>query len=255
LLKIIITCLFPLIILFSQIISPIIAIITGFAFIIGSIGLKTLRKIFFLFCIMIFGYLIWKYISENIHGILKLTPELIKIIIRFGLFGYILLFAIWHKFQKPKTSFFRFGNSKETIHIPFIWKGFKEIEWRFTIIFSLLWLLVAVIFAVKSGIIYNILLYGILFSIINAILEEFIWRGFVLSRLIDISTEKIALIVSSLAFGLYHYSLNFPLLVCLVFAVGGFFIGGSAIKSKGLLSPIIMHFSVNLAFVFIGIIF
>ena len=31
--------------------------------------------------------------------------------------------------------------------------------------------------------------------------------------------------------------------------------GGSAIKSKGLLSPIIMHITVNLAFITIGIIF
>jgi membrane protease YdiL (CAAX protease family) len=64
-----------------------------------------------------------------------------------------------------------------------------------------------------------------------------------------------ALIVSSLAFGLYHYSLNFPLFICFAFAIGGFFIGGTAIKSKGLLSPILMHITVNLAFISIGIIF
>ncbi|MDR1536537.1 MAG: hypothetical protein LBU32_00790 [Clostridiales bacterium] len=47
--------------------------------------------------------------------------------------------------------------------------------------------------------------------------------------------------MSALAFGLYHYSLQFPLWACLIFAIGGFYIGGSAIKSRGLLSPAVVH--------------
>jgi len=251
LVKIIAICFFPLIILLVQMVSPIISIITGFVFIIGVIALPVFRKMLILYSIMVFGYLIWKYFSINIY----ISSELIKIITRFGLFGYILLFIIWQRIQKTENSFFNVGNVKDIIRIPFIWKGFREVEWRFTLIFCLLWLCLAVIFTIKNGFEYNILFYGMLFSIVNALLEEIIWRGFVLTRLTDITSEKIALIVSSLAFGLYHYSLDFPLLVCFVFAIGGFFMGGSAIKSKGLLSPILMHIAVNIAFVSIGIIF
>jgi membrane protease YdiL (CAAX protease family) len=235
--------------------SPLIAIIIGLIFVIRAIYFQTFRKIFILYFIMVFGYLIWKYISENILGIINLPLEQVKIISRFGLLGYILMFLVWHKIEKPENIFFRLGNSKEIIQIPLIWKGFNEIEWRFTLVFSLLWVCVAVLFSIKNELGYNIIFYGIIFSIVNALLEEFIWRGFVLARLIGITTEKIALIVSSMAFGLYHYSLNFPLWLCLVFAIGGFYMGGSAIKSKGLLSPVIMHFAVNIAFVSIGIIF
>lgn len=221
-LKIITICFFPLIVLFAQMISPLIAIIAGFVLLVGAISLPTFRKIFLIFSFMVFGYLIWKYIAENVLGILNLSPNLTKVLNRFGLLGYILIFAVWHKIQTPENTLFKIGNSKEIICIPFIWNGFKEIVWRFTLIFSLLWLFVAVIFSVKNGFEYGILLYGVPFSVVNALLEEFIWRGFILSRLIEITTEKMALIVSSLAFGLYHYSLNFPLLICFIFAIGGF---------------------------------
>jgi hypothetical protein len=163
--KIIIICFFPLFILLIQIISPLISIIIGFVFIIGAIGLPTFRKIFLIFYIMVFGYLIWKYIAENISGIIDLSPDSNKIITRFGLLGYIFLFALWQKIQKTENTFFKVGNGKEIIRIPFIWKGFKEIEWRFTLIFCLLWFCVAIIFSIKNGLEYNILyLWNIIFN-------------------------------------------------------------------------------------------
>ena len=252
--KIIIICLFPIIVLFTQILSPLIVIVMGIVFLFGAIIFPNFRKIFLLFCFWIIGYLFWAYIVVYVSDITSFSFGQKKILSRLGLLSYVLFFSIWYKLQKPRNTFFKIGNGKEIIHFPFIWKGFKEIEWRFTLIFSLLWFCVAIIFAIKNGLEYNILIYGVIFSVINAIIEEIIWRGFVLTRLIDLTSEKIALIVSSLSFGLYHYSLNFPLLICFTFAIGGFYIGGSAIKSKGLLSPIIMHITVNLAFVSMGII-
>jgi membrane protease YdiL (CAAX protease family) len=254
LLQSILVWIIPLIVLFIQIISPIIVFFLGIIFIIGIICLPYFRKILLIICFMIFGYLFWLFANSCIMDKVDLLSIQLKIITRSGLLGYIILFTSWHLLQKPKNNFLRCGDKNAIIHFPFIWKGFKEIEWRFTLIFCLICVGAIFGFVLRKNLDYHIILYGIIFSIINSLLEEHIWRGFILTRLIDISSEKIALVISSLGFGLYHYSLNFPLWICLIFAIGGFYMGGSAIKSKGLLSPIIMHIMVNIVFVFIGII-
>ncbi|MDR1867803.1 MAG: CPBP family intramembrane metalloprotease [Treponema sp.] len=96
---------------------------------------------------------------------------------------------------------------------------------------------------------------GLIFSIINAILEELIWRGFLLSRLTDLYSKEISLFTMSLSFCLYHYSLGFSITTCLLFSLGGVYFGGVTLRSKGLLPAIIMHISMNTLFVAVGIIF
>jgi membrane protease YdiL (CAAX protease family) len=106
-----------------------------------------------------------------------------------------------------------------------------------------------------SGGANGVMLYGFLFAVINAFIEEVLWRGFILGRTADFIGEKQALVITSLAFGFYHLSLGFSIWVCLAFAIGGFYMGGCAIKSKGLAAPIIMHLFVNMVFVSCGMIF
>ncbi|MNH45789.1 CAAX amino terminal protease self- immunity [compost metagenome] len=71
----------------------------------------------------------------------------------------------------------------------------------------------------------------------------------------DVFGEKLGLIGTSAAFGMYHYSLGFGLPICFVFAVTGLLLGGVVIRSKGLLAAIAMHALMNVIFVFTGIIF
>ncbi len=99
------------------------------------------------------------------------------------------------------------------------------------------------------------MLYGLLFALINSVLEEILWRGFILGRVVDYLGEKQALIVTSFTFGFYHLSLGFSIWICLAFAIGGFYMGGCAIKSKGIGASIIMHIFVNIVFVSLGMIF
>lgn len=63
------------------------------------------------------------------------------------------------------------------------------------------------------------------------------------------------LIVTSLLFGMSHYDLGFSFGVCIAFSIGGFFMGGAALRSKGIVSPILMHIYMNLIFVMTGMIF
>jgi len=142
---------------------------------------------------------------------------------------------------------------KESLKFPLIWWGFSERVWRFILIFCFLCLIPTILFSLGGNTASSIP-YGLFFAVINSILEEVLWRGFILGRVIDYIGEKQGLILSSIAFGFYHLSYGFSIWVCLAFAVGGFYMGGIAIKSRGLLAPIIMHFFVNMAFLSFGII-
>lgn len=246
---------FPIVVFIMQILPPTVMLVISLVFLVLATRFPTVRVILLIYSLTILGHLFWLFSSDYIISGFDLSPLLSKTINRFGLIGYLLLFAVWYWLKKPENRFLRYGDSEAIIQFPFIWKGIKEVIWRFTLIFSLMCLGVVCFFAFTTDLNIQIILYGMLFSFINAILEEFLWRGFILTRLLDISSEKIALIVSALAFGLYHYSLQFPIWACLIFAIGGFYMGGTAIKSKGLLSPIIMHIVVNLIFVFSGVIF
>lgn len=222
------------------------------------IYVKRLRISAILLIITLCGYLVWLYTSILIEKIIisnNLSAELGVILSRFGLLGYLTLFAIWHVLDTSSTNNFNLGNLRTSIRLPFIWYGKKDTVLQLTAVFSSLCLILAGLFVFQNKIPFTLLAFGVAFAFINAILEELLWRGLILNRTNDLYGEKIGLLAMSLAFGLYHYSLGFPISTCLVFSLGGIYFGGATLRSKGLISPIIMHISMNLLFVAVGIIF
>lgn len=243
----------PLILLLIQFVQPSITLLTIAVLFLLCICLKFTRRTLLLYILTMSGYITWYFLSE------KLTMLCDNILLsmtigRFGLVGYIILFLAWHILSKTENHFFRWGNAKESIYFPFVWKGKHETISRFIIIFCGICLIPMIVAVLSFAIDKNILLYGLLFTIVNAALEEIIWRGFILARTIDFVGEKQALIISALSFGIYHISLGFPLWACLIFSVGGFYMGGATIVSKGLLPAFTMHVFVNMIFVLYGII-
>ncbi len=93
-----------------------------------------------------------------------------------------------------------------------------------------------------------------IFSLTNAIFEELIWRGALLSSFSEQLGEKWAVVVTSLGFGLQHYSLGFPWAVCIAFSIGGLFYGGITIKSKSIVPSIIWHITLNILMFLSGLI-
>lgn len=243
---------FPVLIFLSQIIPNDFLIISGI--LCTVVGRIKKLSFFILFGCMAIGHWIWILFSGFLESIVT-NEYWLDILDRFGLAGYIALFLIWDHFQPIDNRYFHWGNLKGSLHFPLIWSGYKEPLWRFSLVFFVICSGTAFFLYFTKPINYITILYGLLFTVINAILEEFIWRGFVLGKLVDSVGEKQALILSALAFGFYHISLDFTIGACLIFSIGGFYMGGSAIKSRGLFIPILMHILVNIIFVFAGIIF
>jgi membrane protease YdiL (CAAX protease family) len=241
---------FPIVVIIAQLLP--LKYLLAIGALISFVGLFKYFRILLLFGFTLFGHSLW-FISSNLFSQIILNQQYLKIIGRFGFIGYIILFSFWRYFQVSDHDYFRIGNIKENIKFPLVWWGFNEYVWRFIVIFCILC-------SIVIGIIYfnvnkpQYIIYGLLFSFLNSFLEEILWRGFILTRLMDWIDEKKALIITSFAFGFYHLSLGFSIWACLAFTIGGFYMGGCAIKSKGLLSSIIMHIFVNIIFVFYGII-
>ena len=221
---------------------------------------KSNRKIFLFKLLVAFicGFILWKYAVLSLDWLIQgydIDSLWTVVLSRFALLGYLLPFVIWFLYSPNKPYHFRFGDTRATIKMPCVWYGVKDNVLRVSVVFSALCLVLAVVLFYAKKIDITIMVAGLAFALVNSVLEELLWRGFILSRTIELCGEKLGLVVMSLAFGLYHYPLGFSLPICLVFSLGGIYFGGIAIGSKGLLLGTIMHMSMNVLFVTLGIIF
>lgn len=146
---------------------------------------------------------------------------------------------------------------QESIHFPFIWSGFHQTSIKVFLIIAIVINTASLApFMARSGWGYfeEIWLLLLIFSVTNAFLEELIWRGALLSRFSEQLGEKWAVIITSIGFGLQHYSLGIPWVVCIAFAIGGAFYGGITVKSGSIIPSLIWHFVLNVLMVSSGFI-
>ncbi|WP_066051676.1 CPBP family intramembrane glutamic endopeptidase [Robertmurraya korlensis] len=98
------------------------------------------------------------------------------------------------------------------------------------------------------------IVFCILFSLINATLEELIWRGVLLFSLVKYVSVSYALVVTSIGFGLMHLFIGIPFILCLFFSLGGLFYGMIVLKTNSIFPSIIFHMVINIGMVFSGFI-
>nr|WP_270182374.1 CPBP family intramembrane glutamic endopeptidase [Alkalihalobacillus sp. CinArs1] len=98
----------------------------------------------------------------------------------------------------------------------------------------------------------SLLLFGVLFALINATLEEVIWRGVMLSSLKRSVSTLYAVLITSVGFGLLHISIGIPVIMSILFSFGGLFYAIVVIKSRSIYPSIVFHMLINLGMVFNG---
>ncbi|WP_142315256.1 CPBP family intramembrane glutamic endopeptidase [Bacillus pseudomycoides] len=144
-----------------------------------------------------------------------------------------------------------------TLHMPFIWSGPPQVKiYIFLIIAISINIVIFTPFLLQKEISYiqHIMLFAVLFSIINGVLEECIWRGILLHQFTNQFDEKWAILLTSIGFGLQHYSLGFSWSVSTAFIIAGIFYGGIVVKSNSIIPAIIWHVILNILMVFSGLI-
>lgn len=205
--------------------------------------------------ILIVGHLIWLLVFKSLSEVNSISENAFTILQRLGLIGYLILFTFFNLKNKPKNHLRLVGNLKIKIKMPFFFSGKKEESiLSFLIIYLLIFSTLISINLYFKVVTTNLLVFALLFSLVNAFLEEFLWRKCILEQMTNFYSGQTLLITSALLFGTFHISLGFPLVVCLVYAVGGFYMSGIALFSKGILSTFFMHFIVNILFVLLGVI-
>ncbi|MDP4551925.1 CPBP family intramembrane metalloprotease [Alkalihalobacillus macyae] len=104
----------------------------------------------------------------------------------------------------------------------------------------------------ETSYIKSLFLFGILFALINATLEEVLWRGVMLSSLKRNVSTLYAVLITSVGFGLLHISIGIPVMLSILFSFGGLFYAIVVIKSKSIYPSIVFHMLINLGMVFNG---
>jgi uncharacterized protein len=86
-------------------------------------------------------------------------------------------------------------------------------------------------------------LFILIFSSIHALLEELLWRGIFLAKLIAITNQRVAIIVTSMAFGINTTMFGFSTIFSIIYFLLGLILGFLTIKLKSIFPSVIVHFS------------
>jgi membrane protease YdiL (CAAX protease family) len=128
---------------------------------------------------------------------------------------------------------------------------FKKPE-TFSILYIVLLLIVAgflFLFLIKDGI--NVFLSLFSFSLFYAIMQEVIWRGILLTQMINITSETTAILYTSIAFSVNTTIFGFSPAVFLLYLILGLIFGYLTSKYKSILPTTVVH-SVVLLFSFLN---
>ena len=105
----------------------------------------------------------------------------------------------------------------------------------------------------------NIVYYGLYITFINSLIEEFFFRGFIFLNIKKLKYKKLAYIISSLAFAIYHIAnfQNWFSIGMFLFVSIGLFIGGCIFnylddKQETFLNSWFVHIAADLAIILIG---
>ncbi|MCA0149882.1 MULTISPECIES: CPBP family intramembrane glutamic endopeptidase [Rossellomorea] len=211
---------------------------------------KNNRSIASLFLFFLVGFLTSQCATGWING-WDISKETNILLNRSFLIFILVALAVSQWIAKKKVRFYmrlpdwskRISMSSHTIPLPlFLLIGLAGSS---TIFIPLIW---------SEGIseVKSLFLYAIGFTILNATLEELIWRGVILSSLLRDTSVIYAVTVTSIGFGLLHLSIGIPLLLSLLFSFGGLFYSIVVLKTDSIYPSIAFHMVMNMGMVLNG---
>lgn len=105
--------------------------------------------------------------------------------------------------------------------------------------------------------VHNVLFWGLYLSLVNSLVEEFFFRGFIYNA-IEMRSRRLAVIISGLLFSLYHGLLFYSIFAwyTVIFTLAGLFIIGAFLAyinryGKGFINSYIIHIFANIGCVLV----
>ncbi|WP_052342690.1 CPBP family intramembrane glutamic endopeptidase [Bacillus sp. EB01] len=198
------------------------------------------------------GFVLFSLSNEFI-GTMNISKEFKIIFNRLSLVFIILGIVFNHFFFKKKVSWYnQNADWKNPIVLPF----HKVDMFWFWLIGIVVNVVIYAIFIVQKDIEFtqSLVLFGIFFSLINAVFEEVIWRGTLLSSLKEYTSTGYAIAVTSIGFGLLHLSIGFSLPLSLIISFAGVIYALITLKTNSVYPSIFFHFVINIGMVYSGFI-
>lgn len=211
---------------------------------------KNNRSVASLFLFFLIGFLIFQCAADWING-WDISKETNALLNRSFLIFILVTLAVSQWIAKKKVLLYmRFPDWSKCISMPshtismplFLLIGLAGSS---TIFIPLIW-------SEGTSEVKSLILFAIGFTILNAILEELIWRGVMLSSLIRNTSVIYAVTVTSIGFGLLHLSIGIPLLLSLLFSFGGLFYSIVVLKTDSIYPSIAFHMVMNMGMVLNG---
>ncbi|MEH7745580.1 CPBP family intramembrane glutamic endopeptidase, partial [Neobacillus drentensis] len=198
------------------------------------------------------GNLLLGYLDNFIEGF-HLSPfSLIMLSQLLLLIPILMISYVVKQFKQEITPYFHWPIFTREIQLPFkIGFSFK----RFVLIFGLLAVLsigITFLFQVEKIQLRSFSLI-LLFASMNALLEELLWRGLLLPKLIRITNQLIGVIVTSIAYGINTTMFGFSPILCMIYIFLGLVLGCLTVKTKSVFPAMIAHTLVTTLFLINGL--
>lgn len=193
-------------------------------------------------------------VSNNVIGAMTISKE-IKIILNRFFLVFIMIGIIFNYlfFKKKRISWY---NEKPNWKNPIILPFHKVDTFWFWMIGIVVNGIVYLFFIVQNDreFIQSLFLFCLFFSLINAVFEEVIWRGIMLSALKEGTSAGYAIFVTSVGFGLLHLAIGFSISLSLLISVAGVIYALITLKTNSIYPSIVFHMVINIGMVYSGLI-
>ncbi|WP_053360756.1 type II CAAX endopeptidase family protein [Bacillus sp. FJAT-27251] len=201
----------------------------------------------FLVCFALF------MVFNNFVGTMGIPKETKVILNRLSLGFMILGMVLVHLFFHKKVCWY---NQKPDWKNPIVLPFHKIHTFPFWLIGIVINLVIYGYFILQKDWEYlkSLLWFCLLFSFINAVFEEVIWRGIMLSALKDVTSTGYAVLVTSIGFGLLHLAIGFSIALSLLISVAGVIYAILTLKTNSLYPSIVFHIVISIGMVYSGFI-
>lgn len=231
--------------------NPFFVLLIGILLII--VFLKEENRLFGWMIISFFlGNLLLGYMDNFIEGF-HLSPfSLIMLSQLLLLIPILIICYVVKQFKQEITPYFHRPIFTQEIQLPFnIGFSFK----RLALIFGLLTVLSIGITFLFQGekMHWRSFSLFLLFASMNALLEEVLWRGLLLPKLISITNDIIGIIVTSIAYGINVTMFGFSPIICMIYIFLGLMLGLLTVKTKSVFPAMIAHTLVTTLFLINGV--
>lgn len=198
------------------------------------------------------GYVFF-VVSNVIVGTMDISKEIKIILNRFFLVFIIIGIVFNHLFFNKKIYWY---NEKPDWRNPIVLPFHKINTFWFWLIGIVVNVILYVFIIVQKDIEYiqTLFLFCLFFSLINAVFEETIWRGLLLSVLKEHTSIGYAVIITSVGFGLFHLSIGFSIYLSLLISVAGLIYALITLKTNSIYPSIVFHIVINIGMVYSGLI-